>query len=172
MKDLIYLDYNATTPVASEVQEAVIDAMSEAWGNVSSNNIYGEQSKRYVSTARTQTASMINAFPEEIVFMSGGTEANHTVFNTFQSMKCGDSLNGEGDNTLKRGKLPHIVTTTIEHPSVRKPLEQMVADGLAEVTFVEVNRASHAVVIEDIMNAIQVNTVLVSLMLANNETGK
>lgn len=170
----IYLDSNATTPIAPEVQQVIVDALESSWGNVSSNSLYGRQAKECVENARRQVALMINAKPDEVVFTSGGTEANNMILNTFTSYckDFQDKVSEIGDAIAPQSFVPHIITSSIEHDSVRKPLEHSLAQGLVQVTFVDVDPVSRAVKAESIINAIQSNTVLVSVMLANNETGE
>lgn len=167
----IYLDNNATTPLAHEVQESIIDAMKNAWGNPSSSNVYGMRASHCMEEARKQTADMIGAQPTDIMFTSGGTEANHTVLNTFQdrmnTVCCKEA--GDGGNFLD---LPHIIASNIEHPATAKPLQKMVQDGVAQVSFIEVNKDTFAFDVDEAMAAIQPNTVLITIMMANNETGK
>ncbi|XP_039552824.1 selenocysteine lyase isoform X3 [Passer montanus] len=109
---------------------------------------------------------MLGGRPEDIVFTSGGTEANNMVIHT-ACRHFHDSQRGTGDS---RG-IPHIVTSSVEHDSIRLPLEQLGREGLAETTFVPVSPRSGQAEVDDVVAAIQPNTCLVSLMLANNETG-
>ncbi|XP_067933817.1 selenocysteine lyase-like [Watersipora subatra] len=111
---------------------------------------------------------MISAHPNEIVFLSGGTEANNMVLNMFKCQQKLQNGYGAGDEVVK---LPHIITSSIEHVSITKPLEKLRDDGLVEVTFVDVDKTTHAIRVEDVLQAIQPQTTLISLMLANNETG-
>ena len=169
--DPIYLDNNGTTPLADEVQVEISDAMKNAWGNASSSTAYGTRAKSYMNKARQRTADMINASPSEIIFTSGGTEANHLVLHSFIHWKpLSLQPPGEGDQT--KTVLPHIITSNIEHPAIRQPLERMEADGIAQGSYVEVNPETCAVDVDDVMSAIQPNTVLITLMMANNETGR
>ncbi|XP_030810403.1 selenocysteine lyase [Camarhynchus parvulus] len=162
----IYLDYNATTPLAPEVSQAVWDAMCQAWGNPSSSHPGGSKAKELISSARQSLAKMLGGRPEDIIFTSGGTEANNMVIHT-ACRHFHDSQHGTGDS---RG-IPHIVTSSVEHDSIRLPLEQLGKEGLAEATFVPVSPRSGQAEVDDVLAAIQPNTCLVSLMLANNETG-
>lgn len=171
MESLIYLDSNGTTPMAVEVQQVISDALHSAWGNPSSCSDYGRAAKQVIDNARKQTALMIGAQPNEIIFMSGGTEANSTVLNSFTKIGDPAKLAGGGDESAKERCLPHIITSSIEHPSISKPLQKFSADGRAQVTFVEVNKTTHAVDVKEVIAAIKPNTVLVTVMLANNETG-
>ncbi|XP_039412685.1 selenocysteine lyase isoform X1 [Corvus cornix cornix] len=169
----VYLDHNATTPLAPEVAQAVWDAMCQAWGNPSSSHPTGRKAKELIGSARESLARMLGGRPEDIVFTSGGTEANNMVIHTacrhFHESQC-----GRGDS---RGT-PHIVTSSVEHDSIRLPLEQLGREGLAglvswpaEATFVPVSPRSGQAEVDDVLAAIRPNTCLVSLMLANNETG-
>ncbi|XP_055673009.1 selenocysteine lyase isoform X2 [Falco peregrinus] len=162
----IYLDHNATTPLAPEVAQALGDAMHQAWGNPSSCHPAGRKAKELISSARESLARMVGARPEDIVFMSGGTEANNMVIHTARR-HFSDSRAGLGDG----GGMPHIVTSSVEHDSVRLPLEQLVTESLAEATFVPVSSQSGRVEVDDVLAAVRTTTCLVSIMLANNETG-
>ncbi|CAM9314609.1 unnamed protein product [Bubo scandiacus] len=162
----IYLDYNATTPLAPEVAQAVWDAMRQAWGNPSSSHPAGRKAKELVGSARESLARMVGGRPEDIIFTSGGTEANNMVIQTARRHFCENQARpGDGWGT------PHIVTSSVEHDSVRLPLEQLVKESLAEVTFVAVSPQSGQAEVDDVLAAIRPTTCLVSIMLANNETG-
>ncbi|KAM9378331.1 selenocysteine lyase [Phaethornis superciliosus] len=162
----IYLDHNATTPLAPEVARAVQDALCQAWGNPSSSHPAGRKAKELVGSARESLARMVGGRPEDIVFTSGGTEANNMVIHTacrhFQESRARP---GDG-----RG-VPHIVTSSVEHDSIRLPLEQLVKERRAEATFVPVSPRSGQAEVDDVLAAIQPTTCLVTIMLANNETG-
>jgi cysteine desulfurase len=151
----IYLDYNATTPVAKPVQEEVNSALKEKWGNPSSGHRFGQMAKRALEYARAQVASLLNANPVEILFTSGGTESNNlTITGVCQAMS---------------GKGRHIITTRIEHPSLMNPCLHLLEQGW-NVSFIKVN--SQGVVDPmEVERALRPDTVLVSVMLANNETG-
>uniref|UniRef100_A0A803W3X9 Selenocysteine lyase n=1 Tax=Ficedula albicollis TaxID=59894 RepID=A0A803W3X9_FICAL len=162
----VYLDYNATTPLAPEVAQAVWDAMCQAWGNPSSSHPAGRKAKELISSARESLARMLGGRPEDIIFTSGGTEANNMVIHT-ACRHFHESQHRRGDSQ----GTPHIVTSSVEHDSIRLPLEQLGREGLAEATFVPVSPRSGQAEVDDVLAAIQPNTCLVSLMLANNETG-
>ncbi len=151
----IYLDYNATTPVAKPVQEEVNSALKEKWGNPSSGHRFGQMAKKALEYARAQVASLLNADPTEILFTSGGTESNNlTITGVCQAMS---------------GKGRHIITTRIEHPSLMNPCLHLLEQGW-NVSFIKVN--SQGVVDPmEVERALRPDTVLVSVMLANNETG-
>jgi len=155
MKLPIYLDYNATTPVAPEVLEAMLPYFKEQFGNPSSNHIYGEMAKSVLEKARAQIAGLINSKPEEIIFTSGGTESNNMVIRGCL----------KGKDLTKA----HIITSSVEHPSVLNPIVSLMERGL-NVTIVPVD-GNCLVNPEDVKKAIRKDTVFVSIMLANNETG-
>ncbi|KAM4895221.1 selenocysteine lyase isoform 3-T4 [Sylvia borin] len=122
----VYLDYNATTPLAPEVAQAVWDAMCQAWGNPSSSHPAGRKAKEVIGSARESLARMLGGCPEDIVFTSGGTEANNMVIHT----ACRHFHESQRGTEHSRGT-PHIVTSTVEHDSIRLPLEQLRKEGLA-----------------------------------------
>ena len=180
----VYLDYNATTPLAPEVVEAVTSALA-AWGNPSSGYQTGREARARVEAARAQVAEMIGAEPEEITFTSGGTEANHlAIWAALELYRGSDpaavSTRCPSPETRAapachpasetRG-LPHIVTSNIEHPAVTAPLAQLEARGWAAVTRVPVVRGSGRWSVASMLEAVTPDTCLVTVMLANNETG-
>ncbi|XP_067140615.1 selenocysteine lyase-like [Centruroides vittatus] len=170
-EDPIYLDYNATTPVAPEVVEAIADTLKNAWGNPSSKYDAGKKAKMVVETARKNVAEMIGAKESDIIFTSGGTEGNNLVIHSaIQYYHDNNAVNSQ--NTTKRRKfLPHIITSNIEHDSIALPLKHLSEKGIVEVTFVPVSKQTAAIEVEEVMKEIQPNTSLISVMLANNETG-
>ncbi|KAM6305022.1 selenocysteine lyase [Aegotheles albertisi] len=159
----VYLDHNATTPLAPEAARAVRDALRQAWGNPSSCHPAGRKAKELIGSARESLARMVGARPEDIVFTSGGTEANNMVIHS----ACGHRRAAPGGTAGP----PHAVTSSVEHDSVRLPLEQLAAESRAEVTFVPVSPRSGQAEVDDVLAAIRPTTCLVSIMLANNETG-
>ncbi|RSL35074.1 cysteine desulfurase [Salibacterium salarium] len=150
----IYMDYNASTPIAPEVQQIIIETLDGAYGNPSASHWAGIPAKKAVEKARTQIASLIGAAPEEIIFTSGGTEANNHV------------LKGTIDACPHKG---HIITTKVEHPAVLEPCRHLEKYG-TEVTYIETDTYGQ-VHPADIEAAIKENTVLISVMHANNEVG-
>jgi len=142
-----YFDHNATAPVSSEVLEAWLPALREVYGNASSIHHFGQVAKQQLEAARRQVALLLNAPARDIVFTSGGTEANNlAIF----------GVAGAGG---------HIVTTSIEHPAVLNP-----CDHLQSVT--KVAAGSDGVIDPaDIRKALRPDTVLISVMHANNEIG-
>jgi cysteine desulfurase len=151
---MIYLDHNATTPIAPEVANAMAPFIREEFGNPSSDYDLGHRARAAVDQARRQTAELMGAEPEEILFTSGGTESNNTV------------LKG----LFYRSPRPfHMITTRVEHPAIINPALFLMSLG-ADVTFVHAD-GDGLVDPEDIRRAIRPETRLVSVMLANNETG-
>jgi cysteine desulfurase len=151
----IYLDYAATTPVHPDVIEAMLPYLKEKWGNPSSVHSFGQEARAGVEIAREQLASLIGALPEEIVFTSGGTEADNLA------------LKGVAFAQEKRGK--HILTTPIEHHAILEPLKYLEKQGFT-VQFIPVDK--HGLVNpEDVKKLITDQTTLVSVMHANNEIG-
>ena len=156
MLQRIYLDNSATTPIDPEVVEAMLPYLQNQFGNASSIHFFGQQARAAVDKARHQVAHLINARPNELVFTSGGTESNNLAI--------------RGLIDLERQKRPvHIVTTTIEHPAVKGVCEDLEKQG-CEVSYVDVQEDG-LVRVDDIRAAVRDNTVLVSVMTANNEIG-
>lgn len=151
----IYLDYNATTPVAPEVAEAMRPYLLEHFGNPSSGHSYGVSAHDAVGKAREQVAAMLNAKPGEILFTSGGTESNNLA------------LKGVVAAQTARGN--HVITSAVEHPAIAEVCRWLSENGL-RVTVLPVN--AHARVNPaDLEAVIDDATVLVSIMHANNEVG-
>ncbi|MFD2169243.1 cysteine desulfurase family protein [Tumebacillus lipolyticus] len=152
---MIYLDNAATTPVADEVLQAMMPYYSQVYGNPSSVHASGRQAKGAIERAREQVASAINAKPNEIVFTSGGTEADNAAI-------IGTAL-GYRD----RGK--HLITTKIEHHAVLHAFEYLEEIGY-EVTYIA-PESDGIVRVEAIEQAMREDTILISVMAVNNETG-
>lgn len=151
----IYLDYNASTPVAPEVADAMRPFLSQHYGNPSSPHWAGAPAKQAIEKARSQVASLLGCSPSEIIFTSGGTEANnHAIKGVFFSW---------------RQKGNHIITTQVEHPAVLQPCRFLERLG-AEVTYLPVD-GTGMVNPEDVRKVITPRTILVSVMHANNEVG-
>jgi len=149
-----YFDNNATTRVAPEVVEAMLPYLTEQWGNPSSAYSFGNQLGEAITGARESVASLIGADPREIIFTSCGTEGNNAVFASALLTQPG-----------KR----HLITTAVEHSANLKFCQNHEKRG-GEVTWVPVDRAGQLDV-HEIAEAIREDTALVSVMLANNETG-
>ncbi|TVR73787.1 MAG: selenide, water dikinase SelD [Marinilabiliales bacterium] len=155
MEKIIYLDYNATTPVHPEVAEAMRPYLAHVYGNPSSIHSFGADAKKAVEKARQQVAALINCYPDEVVFTSGGTESNNYAI--------------KGAAFGYRDKGSHIITTAIEHPSVSEVCRFLETAGL-RVTYVGVDQYG-MVDPDEIEKAITRGTILISVMHANNETG-
>lgn len=151
----IYLDHSATTPVHSEVLEAMLPYFGDLFGNPSSIHSFGQDAKKAVDEARNKVASLINADPLEIVFTSGGTEA--------------DNLAIMGVAYAREGKKNHIITTSIEHHAVLNTCGYLEKKGF-KVTYLPVDRYG-LVDPDDVKRAIAAETAIISIMHANNETG-
>jgi cysteine desulfurase len=151
----VYLDHSATTPIDSRVLAAMMPYLTDNYGNASSVHQFGQQARAAVDKARRQIASLTGARTNEIVFTSGGTEANNLA------------IRGVCAAAESFGR--HIVTSAIEHPSVRGAIEHLEKKGW-EVTRLPVYDDG-IVRVEDFGEAIRPETVLVSVMLANNEIG-
>ncbi|XP_028338838.1 selenocysteine lyase isoform X3 [Physeter macrocephalus] len=170
----VYMDYNATTPLEPEVIQAMTEAMQEAWGNPSSPYPAGRKAKEIINAARENLAKMIGGRPQDMIFTSGGTESNnlviHSVVKHFHKIHAAVGDTAEHPSPVE-GALPHIITCTVEHDSIRLPLEHLVEEQVAEVTFVPVSKVNGQAEAEDILAAVRPATCLVTIMLANNETG-
>ena len=151
----LYLDYNATTPVDPEVVAELLPFLQEGFGNPSSSHPYGKRAKEAVELARARVARLLGAMPAEIVFTSGGTEANN------------QALIGVALANRERGR--HIITSAIEHPAVLNPLRWLEGQGFT-VTYLPVD-ATGRVEPEAVREAITSETILISIMHANNEVG-
>jgi cysteine desulfurase len=157
MKERIYLDYNATTPLAPEVAAAMLPYLDEAFGNPSSLHWAGLPARDAVELARSQVASLLCCDATEIVFTSGGTEANNLA------------IKGLFFSRRATGKPFHVITSQIEHPAVLEPLRFIEALG-ADVTRLPVDRLGW-VDPNDVAKAIRSSTSLISIMHGNNEVG-
>ena len=160
----IYLDYAATTPLDPRVKRAMEPYFAKEFGNPSSIHAEGVAAKKVLDVSRTTVARALEAHADEIVFTSGGTEANNLAI--FGALIKSDFVSGKRSDLVK----PHIVTTTIEHTSVLEPLRALEKAGKAEVTYVPVE-PNGIVKPEKVIAAIKPNTALVSVMYANNEIG-
>ncbi|XP_051929046.1 selenocysteine lyase [Hippocampus zosterae] len=164
----IYMDYNATTPLAPEVIRATYDAMRDAWGNPSSSYVAGLTAKAIITQSRENVARMIGGNSEDIIFTSGGTESNNMVLHTavehfWKSQR--DARKGDD------GSRPHIIASDVEHDSVKLVAEHLKREGKVDFTCVPVSKTTGRVEADDVVAAVRPNTCLVSIMLANNETG-
>ncbi|XP_072330927.1 selenocysteine lyase isoform X1 [Scyliorhinus torazame] len=174
--DCIYMDYNATTPVDTEVIQIVTEAMQEAWGNPSSLYSLGRKAKELIDWSRENVAQMVGGRSEDIIFTSGGTEANNLVFHTAvkyywdQQRQLAQS-NGSMEIDWTAKPLPHIITSNVEHDSVQLVADNLIKEEKAQVTFLPVSKVTGCIEVDDVIGAVRPTTCLVSVMLANNETG-
>jgi len=161
-KNRIYLDYAATTPVDPEVFEAMKPYFGDDFGNPSSAHQFGQKARQGLDKARAQVAEFFGCKPEEIIFTSGATESNNLaikgVIYKIQNSK------------FKIQSLPHVITSQIEHHCVLDTCKNLEETGFAQVTYLPVNKEG-LVEIEALEKVIKENTVLVSIMYANNEIG-
>ncbi|MEO6334234.1 MAG: cysteine desulfurase family protein [Pyrinomonadaceae bacterium] len=167
----IYLDNSATTPIAPEVLEAMLPYLQDKFGNASSIHFFGQEARAAVDKARHQIASLINARPAEIIFTSGGTEANNLAIRGLLEAQKQKPDNKGGRYFDAHGERKvHIVTTAIEHPAVKNVCEDLEKLGGHEVTYLPVYE-NGLIRIEDLKEAVQDHTSLISVMMANNEIG-
>lgn len=151
----VYLDYNATTPLDPEVIAVMRPYLEEHFGNPSSSHWYGAEPRQAVSQARRQVAGLLNGTADEILFTSGGTESNNYA------------LQGAALAARERGN--HIITSSIEHPAVTEVCRWLGAHGF-EITWLPVDEQG-LISIAEFRAALRPETILVSVMHANNETG-
>ena len=151
----VYLDYNATTPIEKEVAEAMMPYLREHFGNPSSSHYYGVRTKKAVDEARHQVAEFLGCNHDEIIFTSGGTESNNYAV--------------KGAAFYLRSKGNHIITSQVEHPAIKNVCKYLENYGF-ETTYLPVDE--HGIVNpHDVMSAITPETILISVMHANNEVG-
>jgi len=151
----VYLDYSATTPSDPRVVEAMLPYLTEKFGNASSVHSFGQEARAAVDRARRKVAAFAGARANEIVFTSGGTEANNLA------------IRGLGEAAQSHGR--HIITSAIEHPSVRSSIQGLEQRGW-EATQLPVYDDG-VVRVEDVRAALRPDTILISVMMANNEIG-
>ncbi|MBR6110056.1 MAG: cysteine desulfurase NifS [Clostridia bacterium] len=151
----VYLDNAATTKLIPEVMNEMIPYMTEVYGNPSSPHYFGQQSAMGLDKARRRVADAINADPSEIIFMSGGSEADNTA------------IRGIAERYAKKGR--HIITTAVEHHAVLHTCQMLEKQGF-EVTYLPVDEYG-MVTVDQVREAMRDDTVLVTVMFANNEVG-
>ena len=155
MQRPIYLDHSATTPAHPEVAQVMMECMVNTFGNPSSIHSYGRQARHVIDETRAFIAKSINAAENEIIFTSGGTEADNTaLFGVAMAIK---------------DKGNHIITTSIEHHAILHTCKQLEKEGF-EITYLPVNEYGE-ISIEALKAAIKESTILVSIMYGNNEVG-
>jgi cysteine desulfurase len=156
MLGTIYLDYNATTPLDPAVRDAMLPFLGEIWGNPSSVHHVGRKARALLDDARDRAAKFLGAKPSEIIFTSGGTESNNlAIFGTARSLKS-------------KGK--HLITSVVEHHAVLDCFDYLEKREGFEVTRLPVN-SEGLVSPDDLRKAIRRDTILVSVLAANNEIG-
>lgn len=154
----VYLDYNATTPVEPEVLDAMLPYFSGEFGNASSIHTFGQKARAAVETAREQVAALIGARAQEIFFTSGGTESdNHAIFGI------------AGPSAHDPKSRPHVITSFVEHEAVLNACQALEKQGV-DVTYLHVDQDG-LIDLEDLRGAIRKETVLITIMHANNELG-
>ncbi len=151
----IYLDYNATTPIIKEVVNAMQPYLNEYFGNPSSSHSFGTETKIAIENARKQVAALINCQPNEVIFTSGGTESNNYAIKGFAYANA------------HKGK--HIITSTIEHPAVIEVCKYLEKKGFS-ISYIPVDE-SGLIQLDKLEAAITPQTILISVMHANNEIG-
>lgn len=159
----VYLDYNATTPVEACVLEAMLPYLGDAFGNASSIHSAGQHARAAVDRARESVAALLGAKPAEVVFTSGGTEADNLAI--LGAVEASSPPRVAGGAARRR----HVITTAIEHPAVLNACQSLERRGV-EVTYVGVG-PNGIVDAEDTRRALRPETVLISVMHANNEIG-
>jgi len=155
MKRRVYMDHSATTPVRPEVVEAMMPYFGESFGNASSVHGFGQEGRSAVESAREKVASLIGADPEEIIFTSGGTESDNLA------------IVGTANAQVKKGR--HVITSAIEHHAVLNTCTALAKAGF-EATVLPVDGGG-LVDPEELARSLRPDTVLVSVMTANNEVG-
>jgi len=151
----VYLDYSATTPVKPEVLDAMMPYLKDFYGNPSSLHSYGRENKKAMDTARDQVAKTFNAKPEEIFFTGGGSESDNWAI--------------KGAAAALKTKGRHIITSSIEHHAVLHTCQHLEKEGF-EVTYLPVDDQG-IISIEDLKDSLRPDTILISIMYANNEIG-
>jgi cysteine desulfurase len=157
MPDFIYLDHSATTPTDPRVVEAMLPYWTNVFGNASSLHQAGKAAKAELSLAREKVASVLNADPAEIIFTSGGTESDNLA------------LRGVAHALRARGRGKHIITTAVEHHAVLDVAKELANEDF-DVTFLPVDSYGR-VTAQQVVEALRPDTVLVSVIYANNEVG-
>jgi len=152
---MIYLDHASTTPLEPRVLEAMMPYFSEVFGNASSNHSFGIEAKKAIETAREKVAKLINAFPNEIIFTSGATEAINLA------------IKGFVEANFDKGN--HIITVKTEHKAVLETCKYLEEKGI-EVTYLDVD-SDGMICLNQLQNAINSQTILIAVMYVNNETG-
>ena len=155
-KRRLYMDYSATTPVKKEVLDEMMPYLTDYFGNASSFHTFGREAKNALDKARGQVANLINAKPNEIYFTAGGSESDNWAL--------------EGVAFAHRAKGNHIITSKIEHHAILHTCEYLEKHHGFEITYLDVD-SEGKISLEQLENSIKENTILISIMFANNEIG-
>ena len=155
MNKPVYLDYNATTPIDPSVAEAMMPFIKTHFGNPSSSHLFGTEAKRAVEKARKQVADLLNCNVDEIIFTSGGSESNNYAI--------------RGTAFANRTKGTHIITSSVEHPAVTEVCLFLERNGF-KVTYLVVDEYG-LVDPQSVLESITPQTILITIMHANNEVG-
>jgi cysteine desulfurase len=156
MPRTIYFDYNATTPLDPGVRDAMLPFLGDVWGNPSSVHHVGRKARALLDDARDRAAKFLGAKPSEIIFTSGGTESNNlAIFGTARALKL-------------KGK--HLITSAVEHDAVLQSFDYLEKKEGFEITRLPVNSEGR-ISPDDLIKTIRKDTILVSIMAANNEIG-
>ncbi len=155
----VYLDHASTTPVDPKVVDAMLPFYTKKFGNASSLHYYGREARDALDQARKQTADLIGAKPQEVIFTSGGTESDNIAIQglAYQNKK------------KRKEKGPHILTSAIEHPAVLETCKHLELQGY-KVTYLPVDKYG-SIILENLEDAISKHTFLISIMYGNNEIG-
>ena len=153
--ETIYLDYNATSPIAEEVLQGMLPAFGDLWGNASSAHLHGQRAKQALERARGQVAALLGCEADEIVFTSGGTESDNAAV-----LGIVEARNPNGG---------HVVTSVVEHAAIEQACRLLERRG-TQVTRVPVD-SDGRVRVDDVVGALREETALVSIMHGQNETG-
>lgn len=156
----IYLDYAATTPLDKKVLEAMLPYLDEKYGNASSIHFYGQEAASAVDISRERLADFLGCASQEIIFTSGATESNNLAIRGI--VQSWARINSK--------IIPHIIISSIEHDSVLETVKELNKNGDVEVSYAPVD-SQGIVILDELKNLIKENTVLVSIMYANNEVG-
>ncbi|OGH71127.1 MAG: hypothetical protein A3C90_03090 [Candidatus Magasanikbacteria bacterium RIFCSPHIGHO2_02_FULL_51_14] len=161
----VYLDHAAATPLDSRVLSAMVPYLKDEFGNASALYALGVSARKAIEDARASVARVLRTTPDTIVFTSGGTEANNLAVRSVIPR----SESSSDEESLLARKHPHLITTTIEHDSVLQPIKQLEREGF-EVTYLPVDSEGR-VSVKSVSENLRSDTILVSIMYANNEIG-
>lgn len=169
-KKQLYLDYASSAPVDKQIEKVMSKITRDFFANPSAIHNEGVRAKKIIEDARAEIAEAISAHPNEIIFTGSGTESDAiAILGVIKNYELRNK-NEKAKTTQQKAFLPHIITTNIEHPAVLENCKMLEEAGVAEVTYVKVE-ANGIVNPKDIREALKENTVLVSVMYANNEIG-